>query len=128
MILLDTCALLWLDSDRAAFSRKAMRTLGSYADALAVSPASFMEIGIKQRKGKLILPLPLRKWVETFRQRYRLTVIPVTDDIAITFNELPPVHHDPFVRLIIATAQTNKLAILTADSIFGKYPDVDVIW
>jgi PIN domain nuclease of toxin-antitoxin system len=41
-------------------------------------------------------------------------------------SEIPAIHRDPFDRLLIAQAQIEKLALLTADEVFGKY-DVELL-
>lgn len=128
MILLDTCALLWLNGDRTALSEAAIQAMTRYSDGLAVSPASMMEIGVKHRKGKLNLPRPLREWADAVSRRYALTLLPINQDIAVRFNELPDIHNDPFDRLIIATALNNNMRVVTADEIFGSYPGLEVIW
>jgi PIN domain nuclease of toxin-antitoxin system len=128
VILLDTCALLWLESDRKAFSARAMEHLRSNYDALAISPISFHEVGIKQSKKRLSLPMPLAKWSAAMIEKYGLSVLPVTTDVAVTAAILPRIHNDPFDHLIIATARVNKLGIVTADTRFTDYPKVKVIW
>jgi PIN domain nuclease of toxin-antitoxin system len=128
MTLLDTCALLWLASDRAAFSSKAMAHLNNHFDALAISPISFHEVGIKQLKKRLRLSMSLSKWTESMIAAYALTVLPVTTNIAVAAATLPAVHSDPFDRIIIATAQVNKIPVITADDKFRQYPNLKVIW
>jgi PIN domain nuclease of toxin-antitoxin system len=128
MILLDTCALLWLAADRAAFSSKAMAHLNNHFGALAISPISFHEVGIKPSQKRLRLSMSLSNWSASMVAKYALTVLPVTTDIAVTAATLPPIHSDPFDRIIIATAQVNKMVIITADEKFFEYPNVKVIW
>ena len=128
MILLDTCALLWLDTDRASFTKRAMDCLNAHFDAMAVSPVSFHEVGIKSEKKRIQLPMSLSKWSEALCAKYELTVLPVTRDTAVTAATLPPVHSDPFDRIIIATARLNKLSVVTADAKFTEYPGLKVIW
>lgn len=128
MILLDTCALLWLDCNRPAFSPETLMILDRYADALAISPISFTEIGIKARKGRLTLPLPLAEWTERVCARYSLTVHAVTNAVAVRAVELPDIHNDPFDRLIIATAELHHMRVVTADRVFLNYKSIKVIW
>ncbi len=129
MILLDTCALLWLESDRKIFTKNALKLIEQYADALAVSPVSFMEVGQKMKKKKLSLPMSLDKWTDEICSKYSLTVIPLTRDIAVRASELPDIHLDPFDRIIIATAVVNSLTIVSSDRIFTQYSDaVKVVW
>ena len=128
MILLDTCALIWLNDDRTNFSRRTMEILERNADALAVSPISFMEIGIKSRRKGFHLPYPLEAWSDKICELYSLTVIPISKGITVEAALLPEIHKDPFDRLIIATAVINKMDIVTADQNFQEYKKINVIW
>src|SRR2546429_8615333 len=62
MLLLDTCTLVWLDSDPALLSAGARQEIGNQARSLFVSSVSALELAIKIRKGKLTLPMPLETW------------------------------------------------------------------
>jgi len=128
MILLDTCALLWLDTDRSAFTLRAMRALDKHADALAISSISIFEIGIKVQRKKLQLPLSTAKWISEMTQFYQLIDLSLTAEIAAVAAELPDIHRDPFDRLIIATAKVRNITVVTADKIFPQYSDISVVW
>ena len=128
MILLDTCAVLWLDSDRDTFSASALTALQRHADALCVSPVTFMEIGIKLKRQRLTLPLPFEKWVEKTVDRYAFIGVPVSRDIVVAATGLADIHRDPFDRIIIATGKVNRIPVVTADRTFTKYKDIKVIW
>jgi PIN domain nuclease of toxin-antitoxin system len=128
MILLDTCALIWLNDDRAKFTRRAMDILERNADALAISPISFMEIGIKSRRNGFNIPNSLQEWTDKICEEYSLTVIPISKIIAVKAAVLPDMHKDPFDRIIIATAIVNKMDIVTADKEFRKYENLNIIW
>lgn len=128
MILLDTCALIWLNDDRTNFSRHTMEILERNADALAVSPITFMEIGIKARRKGFHLPCTLEAWSDNICELYSLTVIPISKKITVEAVLLPEIHKDPFDRIIIATAIINKMDIVTADKVFHKYKNINVIW
>ena len=56
-----------------------------------------------------------------------LTYEPISDEALVRTVDLPPHHHDPFDRLLIATALTLKVPILSADEVFRRY-SADVIW
>ncbi len=105
-----------------------MEILERNADALAVSPISFMEIGIKERRKGFHLPCPLGIWSDKICELYSLTVIPVSKKIAVAAAVLPDIHKDPFDRIIIATAAINKMDVVTADKVFQKYKNISVIW
>lgn len=128
MILLDTCSLIWLNDDRTKFSRKTIEMMERNADALAVSPVSFLEIGIKAKRKGFHIPGTLSKWSDKICEEYSLAVIPISKRIAVEAAALPDIHSDPFDRIIIATAIIGEMDIITADKMFNKYKDVKIIW
>ncbi len=87
-----------------------------------------MEIGIKAGKGRIVLPMSLEKWTDKICDKYSLTVLPITRNIAVKASTLPEIHRDPFDRIIIATAALNRLKIVTADKVFAEYGEIKVIW
>jgi PIN domain nuclease of toxin-antitoxin system len=52
----------------------------------------------------------------------------VTGSIAARATLLPNIHRDPFDRILIATSQTEKLALLTPDETIAKYPGLEILW
>lgn len=128
MILLDTCVLLWLNTDRAALTPRAMKALNRHADGLAFSPVSVMEIDIKKRKGKLELPASTAEWMKRLVSDYGLIQIPLNLDISCAVTRLPEIHNDPFDRIILATATVNRFSVITSDPVIAHYPGVTVIW
>ena len=128
MILLDTCALIWLNDDRSKFSKKVLSLITENIDSLFVSSLSFMEIGIKSQKDKLHIPGSLEEWSSNIVETYSLNIIPVSKDIAVKAPMLPDIHKDPFDRIIIATAVVNKMRIITADKMFANYTQIKVVW
>ena len=128
MILLDTCALLWLSGDQKKLSDKAIETIVKNTDALFVSSITAFEIAIKCRNRKLKLGEPPLDWFKEALEFHGIRELPVTGSIAITSVQLPPLHNDPCDRIIIATAQINALKILTCDPHITQYKQSDVIW
>lgn len=125
MILLDTCALLWLSHNQENLSQHALERIDS-APIVYISAITGFEIGIKQRTGKLILPAPLADWINGILEHHDISVIDIDLNINIKATELPFIHKDPCDRFIIATAIINKLTVVTADTRFKDY-GVEVI-
>lgn len=128
MILLDTCALLWLAADSGKLSPKAAKTIADNADGLFISAISGFEIARKHTTGKLILPLTPKHWYDETLEAYGIREIPVTGDIAIASAILPPLHNDPCDRIIVATAKINGLAIVTCDKLIHLYRQIETVW
>ena len=124
-VLLDTCALLALargDLPHEAF--KALRT----APEAWVSAVSPWEVAIKAAAGKLQLHEPPLIWFLGLAERHDLREIPLDARIACAAAALPPVHRDPFDRVLVALAQANSLTILTSDENITKYHSVKTSW
>ena len=125
IVLLDTCALLWLSHDQTRMSEETLRKIDT-APVAYISAVSGFEIGLKYRTGKLRLPAPPREWFREILKHHRLDIIGLDLEICIKSTELPPIHRDPCDRFIIATALVKKLPVVTADPRFAAY-GVDVM-
>jgi PIN domain nuclease of toxin-antitoxin system len=119
--LVDSHVLLWFVTGNRSRISPALRERIE-AGAL-VSIASLWEIAIKAALGKLKAPDDLPRRVEELG----FELLPITADHAWHVRSLPNHHGDPFDRLLIAQAQVERLAIVTADPAFGAY-DVPVVW
>ena len=120
MILLDTCALLWLAHDQTKISAATLHMIDE-APIVYICAVSGFEIGLKHRAGKLHLPVPPLDWIGAILSHHRIDVIGLDLDICIKAALLPPVHKDPCDRFVIAAALTRELPVVTADSRFASY-------
>lgn len=127
-LLLDTCALLWLADEQERLTESATRAIHAAAGALYVSAISAFEIGVKVRQGKLELPLFPDAWYPEALKSLGFAEIPISGRIALRATRLAPIHRDPCDRIIIATALEHGFAVVSADPVIAKYPDVKVIW
>jgi PIN domain nuclease of toxin-antitoxin system len=120
MMLLDTCALLWLAGDQNRLSTETLRRIEG-ASIIYLSAISGFEIGLKHRDGKLALPLPPEAWLKGVSEHHGISVLDLDLDICVKASELPLIHRDPCDRFIIATALSKGLPVVTADKRFAKY-------
>jgi PIN domain nuclease of toxin-antitoxin system len=127
MALLDTCTLLWLVSNASALSHAARAAIEA-ADVVYVSPISVFEIGRKNQRGSLTLPLPPIEWYESARERHGLVEISLTGRIMARAAALSPIHKDPADRFLIATAMEWGTPLITPDEHIRQYPQLHVIW
>ncbi len=121
-ILLDTNVFLWMLTDDPRLSKSARDLYCDEENQLFLSIASMWEIFIKIGTGKLTVTA--KDPVGFLHRQLEENAI---DLLAITFEhtagllELPPLHKDPFDRLIIAQAFHDKLPILSSDAVFADY-------
>jgi PIN domain nuclease of toxin-antitoxin system len=125
--LLDTPVFLWWNMDDPRLSQTARDLITDGRNELYLSAASAWEIAIKAARGSLILPEPPEQYVPSRMRLHRLLAMPIQFRHALHVYDLPPLHRDPFDRLLIAQSRLEDLPILTLDPEIGRY-DVSVIW
>ncbi len=125
--LLDTHAFLWWDLDDPQISDLVGRMIESSENELLVSAASLWEIAIKVSSDKLVLPSAIDRYVPGRLAAYRFKTLPISGEHALRVASLPPIHRDPFDRLLVAQALVEDIPIVTSDPAIGRY-DVETIW
>jgi PIN domain nuclease of toxin-antitoxin system len=119
-LLLDTHLLLWAASEPERLSTKARALLLAPSNQLLFSAASLWEISIKNGLERADFNVdPRRLWRMLLVNGYR--ELPVSSEHTIAVNELPPLHKDPFDRILVAQARVEGLLLLTADKAVAKY-------
>jgi PIN domain nuclease of toxin-antitoxin system len=124
--LLDTAPFLWAVNEPDRLSRKAHSIITDRKHGLLVSVASLWEVVIKAQKGLLPLANPTR-WLEAGIASIEAEILPIQAAHAYGVHILPPVHRDPFDRLLVAQAVTENLTLVSNDSVIREYP-VKTIW
>lgn len=125
--LLDTCTFLWLTDRTEELSAVVRETLEDGGNDLVFSQVSAIEIQIKFSKGKLPLYSPPEAFIRESLEKHGITFLPLRNDAIWTTGKLPPLHHDPFDRLLIAQAINEGMALVTPDPRIHSYP-VRAIW
>lgn len=126
-ILLDTNCLLWFVSDPKQLTDKAVQSILSNENDIYVSAASAWEISIKVSLRKLKIPGTASSFVTSVCKRNGFLQLPISVLHAEAVRLLPPIHGDPFDRMLIAQANEESLKFLTADKTLKSY-DCDFIW
>jgi PIN domain nuclease of toxin-antitoxin system len=126
-LLLDTCTFLWLAGGRTTLPPAAERAIRDPANEVLLSAVSVWEIVVKHRAGKLPLPEPPEVLIPAERTLRGIEPLPFDEEAALYGTRLPPLHRDPFDRMLIAQAVAQGLAIVTPDPLITQYP-VRVLW
>jgi PIN domain nuclease of toxin-antitoxin system len=125
--LLDTMVWLWSVGPTDKIGGAGLEILTNGDEDLYLSAASSWEIAIKTKLGKFKLTEPPGHYVPKRLVAQGIHSLSITQNHTLKVYDLPLHHRDPFDRLIIAQAIAEKMTVLTADRVFGKYP-VDVLW
>jgi PIN domain nuclease of toxin-antitoxin system len=114
-VLLDTCALIWFLRDDPELSERAAQLIENPDTDAFVSVVSIWEIAIKASVGKLPAPIGLQDSLEDKLKASGFNILPVEFRHASGVYSLPPVHSDPFDRLLISQCREEKLTGITND-------------
>jgi PIN domain nuclease of toxin-antitoxin system len=125
-LLLDTHALIWFQAGDRRLSKAARQAIEADDAELLISAATVWEMAIKASLGRLQLSGPVDAYVaEKVGQGYRMLAISWTH--AARVEALPWHHRDPFDRLLVAQALTERCPVITRERAFRKY-GVEVVW
>lgn len=119
-VLLDTHVLLWAAGAPDRLPSDARAVIEDPETTLVYGVASVWEIAIKSGLGRTdfrVDPRVLRR--RLLANDY--TELPVTGSHAAVVDLLPPIHKDPFDRLLVAQAQLEGLTLWTVDETLARY-------
>jgi len=77
---------------------------------------------VKHALGRLPLPDDRVRFVAAERERHRIEPLPIEQAAALNVGRLPPLHRDPFDRMLVSQAMLGGLTILTPDPLVTQYP------
>lgn len=121
-VLIDTHIFLWFFIEPNRISKQIQGFLeDNFANEIYVSHATAWEIAIKYGIGKLKLPQTPELFVPDRIIRANFLHLPIKIQHVLQVHNLPPIHKDPFDRLLVSQARVENLTILTADPNFAKY-------
>ena len=124
--LLDTHAIIWYAEDSLELPKKIKDIIDNTENEIYISSTSLWEIALKVSLGKLDLELPLDEFLMNIRSR-DFIFLQIEDEYLNRLLGLSFIHKDPFDRLIISSALSEDLTIITIDENIKKY-DVSYIW
>ena len=122
-LLLDTHVLLWWLADDRRLVRRTRQIIADPNNAIFVSAASIWEIAIKAGLGRLKVDVDV---LASGLEANGLMSLPIAAAHAAAVFHLPLLHRDPFDRMLISQARTEKLQLVTRDPQFAEY-DVECI-
>jgi PIN domain nuclease of toxin-antitoxin system len=119
-LLLDTHLLLWAVADAGRLSSTTRRAVEDPGNEVYYSAASLWEIAIKRglRREDFQVDLAL---VLRALPGMGMTELAVRALHAVAVTELPPVHRDPFDRLLVAQSIVEPMVLLTNDAVLERY-------
>ncbi|MBL1208726.1 type II toxin-antitoxin system VapC family toxin [Geminocystis sp. GBBB08] len=126
-ILLDTHAFIWWNLTPEKLSLNGLNLIENQENILYLSIASVWEMQIKISINKLHFDNPLSEIITYQQNINNVQILPIELEHIWQLKNLPLHHKDPFDRMLIAQAMTEKIPILSIDSVLNNY-SVNIIW
>lgn len=120
-LLLDTHLLLWAAGQPERLSQAARELIEADENELVFSTASLWEVVIKRGLGRedfKVDPRLLRRGL--LDNGY--SELPIGSEHVVAIDTLPPIHKDPFDRVLVAQALVEGITLLTTDATVARYP------
>ena len=121
--LLDTHIFLWWLSDANRLSKEVFDIISDSANQIYISSASIWEIAIKESLGKIEIDANL----DTIIEDCGFLELKISAKCANAIKKLPPIHKDPFDRMLIAQAKRWNLTLITMDKLIVRYRDIEIL-
>ena len=125
-ILLDTHTVIGLAVNSSALSETAKQAIFDPDKESFVSIASAWEVAIKIATGKMGLDGGVSEFFRIVRKN-NFQLLPIKEKHVKQVESLPLLHKDPFDRLLVASAITEGMGLITADANIHLY-DVNSLW
>ena len=119
--LLDTHLLLWAAGDPTRLTPESRSLLVDPATELMFSTASIWEVVIKNALGRRDFHVDPRQLRDGLIQN-GYGELAIRSEHALAVGLLPPIHNDPFDRILMAQAQVENVTLLTTDRTLARYP------
>lgn len=114
-LLLDTHVFLWYITADPKLPATFRAATQDPANEVYLSVASVWETVIKHQLGKLPLPGPPAEYLPRQREAHGIASLAVDEGAMSHLAALPPLHRDPFDRLLVAQALQHGLTVVTVD-------------
>ena len=125
--LLDTHAFLWWIENDPRLSTRAREIIADDGNDIILSAVSVWEIAIKASLVRLAIRGDIAAFVNSNVTANGFEVLPLLIEHALRVASLPDHHRDPFDRALVAQAQVEDVALLTADRAISRY-SVKILW
>lgn len=119
-LLLDTHLLLWAAGQPDQLSHDALALIENTAHELVFSAASLWEVAIKRGLGRQDFRVDPRLLRRGLLDNGYLE-LPITSEHTVMVDGLPPLHKDPFDRILVAQSLVEGILLVTADPIVAQY-------
>ena len=126
-LLLDTHAFIWWTEGHSRLPVRVAEAIRDPANTVRLSLASVWEMQIKVQLGKLQLSWPLPRLIQLEEAANNVRLLAITREDIFALHSLPPIHRDPFDRIIAAQTMRGDFKLVSHDPVMTDY-GLSVLW
>ena len=115
ILLLDTHIFIWWNNNPSLLPQQIYALCMDPRNSLVLSHASIWEMQIKIQQSKLKFDEPLRTLIERQIEKNGLGLLGITSEHIYALENLPPIHKDPFDRLLIAQSKHEEIKLVSVE-------------
>ncbi|MEY3758949.1 MAG: hypothetical protein RIR39_440 [Pseudomonadota bacterium] len=124
ILLLDTHIWFWWVSQDNRLPNRLQELISQFDGRVAVSAASVYELTVLAMRKRIVLNRDVDDWIDRATQGVAIDIIAINGAIAQQAGLLPYIHGDPLDRVIIATALHYSALLVSLDSKFPYYEEL----
>jgi PIN domain nuclease of toxin-antitoxin system len=121
-VLIDTQIAIWWNTDSSKLSAEMKELISDPSIEKLVSLAAIWEMAIKIKIGKLKILPDLHTFIDKKIKKNGMKLLPIDEYAIFATQTLYLYHQDPFDRLMIAQAVVENIPVITADTVWKRYP------
>ena len=121
-LLLDTHIFLWFINGDPRLPAATLVALRDPSNQVYLSVVSFWEVAVKYQLGKLPLPDSPEIFLSAYCSLHRIQTLPLEPGCIAELLTLPPIHRDPFDRMLVSQALHHNLTLVSEDALVRSYP------
>ena len=126
-LLLDTHIWLWSLLEPQKLAKRLVRELENSSNELWLSAISTWETVVLAEKKRIVIPGEVSAWIAAALKASPLREAPLTHEVAMETHRVRLAHRDPADRILVATARTFNLTLVTADAHLTKLRDIPIL-
>ena len=120
-LLLDTHILLWTIAASRRLSAEGRALIGAAGSEVTFSVVSLWEVAIKTGRDRADFRIDAGLLRRSLLDN-GYAELAITGAHAVALATLPPLHRDPFDRMLVAQAMVESVTLVTGDPAVAKYP------
>jgi len=129
--IIDTNILVFAITNKQFLNEFVSDILSDFENVIYVSSTSIFELIHLNQTGRIKIKQPnIKEFLKSIQQEFNFNILHSKTEHFDAYSKLPLIngHNDPIDRIIIAQSITEKIPLISSDTKFKYYSDLDFIY